>query len=174
MSRELRFVVDAMLGDVARWLRILGYDTIYSRKFRDEDLLDLAIKDGRVLLTRDRALHKRAVSRRARSVLLTGLSIEEKLYEVAKALNLELFIDEQNTRCPLCNTKLRRVGREEVCSRVPWDVCAKHKEFWLCAGCGKVYWRGGHWRGIARVLEAVNRRIRATGKAGCSLQASPP
>ncbi|HIP66102.1 MAG TPA: hypothetical protein EYH08_06235 [Pyrodictium sp.] len=162
---KLRFIVDAMLGDLARWLRMLGYDTIYDRNMPDWKQLEIAAEQGRILLTRDRGLYIRARKRGIRSLLVHGDNIVDRLYTVAKTFKLRLEIDPDNTRCPLCNTPLRRVDKSEVRGRVPPKVYERHDTFWICSGCGQVYWRGGHWRGIIATLEEVKRRMGQRSRA---------
>ena len=158
--REPRFLADAMLGSLARWLRLLGYDTIYTGDQSDHEILEALEGDDRILLTRDRGLCRRAVRKGYRCILLRGLSVEESLYLVARRLGIRLEVDPSRSRCPVCNAPLREASPGEVRGRVPEDVLRLHDRFWVCTGCGKVYWRGGHWRGIEETLKRVKARIR--------------
>jgi len=160
-----RFIVDAMLGDLARWLRMLGYDTVYDKNMPDWKQLEIAAEQGRILLTRDRGLYIRARKRGIRSLLVHGDDIIDRLYIVAKTFKLRLEMDPDSSRCPLCNAPLRRVDKSEVKGRVPLRVYERYDTFWVCSGCGQVYWRGGHWRGILATLEEVKKKMGQRSRA---------
>jgi hypothetical protein len=139
---EPRFVADAMLGRLARWLRALGYDTLYFRDAPDRRLLAVALADQRRLLTRDAAL-----ARRARE---TGLLVRAETLEVTAACGLaggRLL-----SRCLECNGLLARTAPEAVRERVPPYTFATRHEFWTCGGCRRVFWTGTHVPGIRRRL----------------------
>lgn len=139
---ELRFVADSMHGKLARWLRILGYDTVYWSG-DDEDLLEFAGRSGRVLLTSDVELHRAALRRNLRSVLLPLEGIERQLALVAQYVSAhegiepELFLEPEATRCSLCNGQLVQTG----------------ENLWECVSCGQLYWEGSHWRRIESTLK---------------------
>jgi uncharacterized protein with PIN domain len=141
-----------MLGDLARWLRLLGYDTIYARGFPDSRIVRLALEEGRIIVTRDRGLYLRARRRGAMAVLVRGCDTAERLAHLHRELGVRLYVDPDESRCPICNGTLARVDREFVRGRVPHAVYATYSEFWVCSRCGQVYWRGGHWRGIEATL----------------------
>lgn len=165
---EPRFIVDTMLGNVARWLRLLGYDTIYHRKLEDWRILLLASREGRIILTRDRGLHHRALRRGLKSILLEQDTMEERLAYLALKTGIRLYVDVDKSRCPVCNGELVRVNKEYVKGHVPQRVYEKHNDFWMCRKCGKIYWMGRHWKGIEETLrrareilqEISGRRVR--------------
>jgi len=151
---ELRFAADAMLGRLARWLRTLGYDTVYEPDMTDADLVQLAIAEHRLILTRDRALPEEW---RVEDVMLIEANAPlDQLAEVVAAFDLErnarLF-----TRCTLCNRPLVEVAKKDVAERVPPRVLAEHDAFWECRSCGKVYWKGSHVARIQQRLEELGR-----------------
>ena len=155
------FIVDAMLGDLARWLRMLGYDTLYSRKDPDWAILKKLEKEPeRILVTRDVSLCRRALKKRAKCILIESNNIVERLVEVARRVPIRLYIDMDISRCPICNTPLIRVDAKHVRNKVAPGVLERQSEFWICPGCGKVYWRGGHWRGIEKTLEEARRKLK--------------
>ena len=154
-----RFIVDSMLGDLARWLRILGYDTLYYRSISDPRLVKIALEDGRIVVTRDRGLAILAKKKGVEHVLLRGESIPEMLAELAVFTGIALYADPARSRCPLCNAPLRPAQRFEVKDRVPPEVFARYDEFWVCTRCGQVYWRGSHWRKIEETLEEARRLV---------------
>jgi len=153
-----RFLVDSMLGSLARWLRIGGYDAEYRRDAEDDSLMEEASRTGRILLTRDRVLVLRAKKRGVETILVEGAGEVEQLGALAAALGLEL--DPSNSRCPKCNGSLTRVSRDEVRDRVPEASLEAFDLFWMCGSCGGVYWRGSHWDQIASTIEAADKLAR--------------
>ncbi len=151
--REPKFIVDTMLGNVARWLRMLGYDTLYFKKIDDWKILSMALKDERVILTRDHGLCNRARKKGAKCLLLEQDTMEERLAYISMKTGIRLYMDLERSRCPICNYELVKVDRETVRDKVPRRVYEKHNDFWYCRKCGKVYWIGKHWKGIEETLK---------------------
>ncbi len=151
--REPKFIVDTMLGNVARWLRMLGYDTLYFKKIDDWKILSMALKDERVILTRDHGLCNRARKKGAKCLLLEQDTMEERLAYISAKTGIRLYMDLERSRCPICNYELVKVDRETVRDKVPRRVYEKHNDFWYCRKCGKVYWIGKHWKGIEETLK---------------------
>ncbi len=156
--RELAFIVDSMLGSLARWLRMLGYDTVYAKGWHDSRILDEAAATGRIIVTRDRGLYRRALRRGIEAVFVSD-DIAEALAKLGATYGIRLEIDPDRSRCPLCNTPLKRIEKSEVKGRVPPRVYEAYNEFWICPRCGQVYWRGGHWRGINETLEEARKLL---------------
>ena len=154
-------VVDSMLGNLARWLRVLGYDTEYSRKMQDKDLLSLAIREGRIIVTRDLGLHRRALKMNLKSVYIPPdvTEVADMLVLVAEGAGLSVRFDKSNTRCPLCNSRLSIVPKAQIATIVPPEVLAKYDTFWYCPRCRKAYWQGTHWKTISNTLEIVRSRL---------------
>lgn len=146
----MKFVVDAMLGRLAKWLRILGYDTAYYPRVEDHDLVRMARSEGRLLLTRDRELTRR---KNLRSLLIESDSFGEQIRQLLRDLDLE--VDRTESRCARCNTLLQSVSRQEVSGRVPAYVLRTHSEFRLCPQCDKVYWKGTHWERMRQRIEDI-------------------
>jgi hypothetical protein len=137
-----RFVVDAMLGRLARWLRLLGHDTLYDPAADDRELARCAAATGRVLLTRDRGLLARRIV--TRGMLVEHDDLGGQLRQVAAACGLTLDPARCFTRCPACNTETVDAPRETVAGRVPPFVLRTQERFRACPGCGRVYWAGTH------------------------------
>ncbi len=169
---ELKFIVDTMLGDLARWLRILGYDTKYSRDYEDWELLKIASNEKRVLVTRDRGLYWRAKRKGIETILIEEDNIVERLLKVAKTYRIRLYVDSDRTRCTVCNSPLLKVDRERVRGKVPQRVYEKYRDFWICPRCGKVYWRGRHWIKIEEILAIVRDRLNGGEKTHTSKRTS--
>ena len=147
----MRFVADDMLGKLAKWLRILGYDVLYPAPARDAYLLRLAQAEGRVLLTRDRGLADRCSGWK---VLVKSEDPWEQLRQVVEELGLEVdrgFL----SRCAVCNEPIEPVPKENVRDLVPPYVFRTHEHFARCPICGRVYWEGSHVERMRRKLAEV-------------------
>ena len=152
----MKFLCDAMLGGLAKWLRAAGYDAYYAREGTDIDdraLTEKALREGRVLLTGDRGFLERAPVRdgRLELLLLTPVPVEEQLRAVVERFGL----DPRPSRCMECNGELEPVALEDVADRVPPGVASEGREFWRCGNCGRVFWHGSHWARISGRLERV-------------------
>ena len=149
-----------MLGRLARWLRILGFDTWYFREIDDRELLELHAETGRVLLTRDTHLVQcRGVGRH---VLVGSDGWAEQLQQVVVALSLEVRPERMLTRCLLCNLPLEKLAPEEAYGRVPDYVAGSTSAFRRCKSCDKVYWPGTH----RKRMEEVASMLRSHRKGG--------
>ena len=144
----MKLLCDHMLGTLAKWLRFMGYDTAYPGPLGDTELLALAEREDRVLLTRDKEL----AGRSARALRVWSDELEEQVREVASALQLKLV--DPLSRCSLCNTLLVPARPEEVKDLVPEGVQSRHAAFWQCPSCHKAYWQGSHWD---KMVERLNR-----------------
>ena len=155
-----QFVVDCMLGRLARWLRILGFDTWYFREIDDRELLKLHAESGRVLLTRDTHLVQcRGVGGH---VLVRSDGWEDQLRQVVVALSLDVCPERMLTRCLLCNLPLENLAPEEAYGRIPDHVAASTSAFRGCRSCDKVYWAGTHRKRMEEVLS----RLRSDQEGG--------
>ncbi len=148
----MKFITDCMLGKLTRWLRMLGQDVKYSSSLNDKQLIEVAKRESRFLLTRDLELYKQASKQEVDSFLVEGATEAEKLAGLAKRFNLILEIDVTVSRCPKCNTGIRPIPKEEVFSRVLKATFSNYDEFWECSNCGQIYWHGAHWKRIERTL----------------------
>ncbi len=144
-------LVDAMLGRLARWLRLMGYDATYYRTGSDEELAREARAQGRLILTRD---HQLAGRRGLWALLVEAEKIDDQIAEVRGVLGGE---PEPFSRCPECNGRLADLSREAARGLVPPYVWHTQKAFKRCPDCGRVYWRGTHW-------PALQERLRAGGE----------
>jgi uncharacterized protein with PIN domain len=158
-GQESRFVADAMLGSLARKLRILGFDTVYYRSGSDAGVVTLVIEEGRVLLTADRDLASLAERRGAASILLSGKSDAARLRSLRGAAErLAMTLERGESRCAVCNGDLAVVLKSELEGKLPQPIRARHRLFYTCESCGKVYWKGSHWkklRSYERLLKGV-------------------
>ncbi len=150
--REIRFVADAHLGKLARRLRLLGFDTLLAPHPQDAELVEMARRERRILLTRDRALLMHAALTHGCYIRPRGIA--EQLAYVVERLDLCRSI-RPFTRCMVCNGLLAPVSRDAVLRLLPPAVCRDQERFWRCGGCRRVYWQGSHFRALARELETL-------------------
>jgi uncharacterized protein with PIN domain len=148
-----------MLGTLAKWLRILGYDTLYDPDIDDHQLVRLARAEARVILTRDRELARR---RGVRVLLIASERLDDQIQQVLADLDLEP--DRSFSRCPVCNEPLAAMDLETARSQVPAYVARTQRTFRSCPVCRRVYWRGTHW-------QRINEQLARLQSKNASLQA---
>jgi uncharacterized protein with PIN domain len=136
-----RFVADRMLGKLAKWLRVLGYDVVYLKEAAQREILE-NLQAGRTLLTRNR--RAQSWQGKGRVFLVKDNDPKIQLREVVKGLRLVEADGAIFSRCLNCNRPLDAVMREEVREEVPDYIYQRQKEFHRCIDCGKVYWHGSH------------------------------
>lgn len=148
--------MDTMLGKLARWLRAMGYDTLYFRVAQDRSLLQLARAEARTLLTRDARLARLAG---AGGLLIRATEIEPQIVEVVEQLALAPSGEGLLSRCLECNALLEDRLKESVRGLVPEYVFVTHHRFVGCPGCSRIYWQGSHAdRILARLERALGSR----------------
>jgi uncharacterized protein with PIN domain len=155
----VKFLADGMLGKLTRWLRMLGQDVVYSVQFSDDDLLELAKKENRVLLTRDFELYKRAVARGLDAFYVEGKTESDRLAEIAKRYGVALAIDMDKSHCPICNTPLKAAPKEQLSGELEKNTFTYYNEFWKCPSCGQIYWQGAHWKQITATLTQAQKKL---------------
>jgi uncharacterized protein with PIN domain len=143
-----KLLADGMLGRLAKWLRLLGYDTVYDSDADDDELARRARAEGRLLLTRDRELADR---RGLRTLFVGSETLEEQVSQVQADLGAPP--DPALSRCSVCNEPLEEATPEEVAGQVPPYVLRVHGEFRRCPHCGRVYWPGSHVDAMARQVD---------------------
>jgi hypothetical protein len=150
----MRFIADTMLGKLARWLRLMGYDVHYKVDFEDDEIIANA-KDG-IILTRDRTLFERAKSAGLSAFLVRDTDIKDQLLQLKDEAKIELQDTPELSRCPLCNGEIESVDKKMVEDRVPPAVL-KNELLWICKDCQNVYWEGSHWKNIKETIKDVEK-----------------
>jgi hypothetical protein len=153
MSESPKFIADAMLGKLAKWLRIIGCDVEYFAEISDEDLVKRARLNERLILTRDTFLVRRRWVRE-NHFFVTGDDYRCQLRQVVKAFSLDPK-DRLLTRCIICNEPLLEVPKNSVTEKVPPYVAATQKVFKACPICGRVYWDATHREKILEDLKKI-------------------
>jgi len=137
-----KFLADENVGKLGRWLRVLGYDAVCYSLPSDAEIAARALKEGRIILTRDSDfLEKKMVER---CVHLESINTGEQLRQVISELNLTPTEDKIFTRCVECNVPIEQIGKSEICSKVPTYVYQTQEIFYRCPDCEKIFWNGTH------------------------------
>ena len=155
MSLPATFFADAMLGKLARWLRMLGYDTAYERTIDDADIVKRVMQEDRWLLTRDRYLVERKILK-GRYSLIHSDYVTDQLRQLQHELKVKLAVnDDTRYRCAECNHPLGTITPQEAAPRVPPFVARQYTEFASCTGCARIYWPGTHWAHLRQQLRQL-------------------
>ncbi len=154
------FFVDAMLGNLARKMRLLGYDSKYESSIKDSDLIEMANKQRRVIITKDENLSKGAEKVGIATVLVRGKDEIEQIIQVATKIGLSDFvIDTNSSRCVDCNGKLETIDKIRVINKVPSRIYERQEKFWICRDCKKIYWEGTHFEKLQEFVHKLNQRL---------------
>lgn len=155
------FAVDAMLGKLARKLRVLGFDSKYSSSIEDDVLIRLAKEENRVIVTKDEALTKSAGKMGLRTVLIRGNDEIEQIIQITSSLGLLNFVmDTDSSRCVDCNGKLESIEKTKLARKIPTGIYDRQDHFWICVDCKKVYWEGTHFVKLQEFVEKLNTRLK--------------
>lgn len=148
----MKFIIDCMLGKLAKWLKILGFDALYFSKIEDDELLGIAHKEGRILLSRDTGLIEKA-----KDIETLFLESEEWRDQVKQVLDKFSLWERVNphTRCIDCNVKLKDLPKKNAKNLVTPFVYKHADSFALCPGCGRVFWRGTHFKDMEFKIEEL-------------------
>ena len=154
-----KFIADSNVGKLAKWLRMLGYDAVFFEGDDDAYMIDRALKERRVILTRDTQIMKRGVitSGRLKAILIDSDQPELQVRQVIDALHIDLQ-SRPFTICLECNNHLEERQKEEVKERVPPYVFQTQQQYMECPACHRIFWRGTHWQAMLRKLERLTKQ----------------
>ena len=144
-----KFLVDRMLGQTAKWLRLMGIDAEYAPKCDDCKLKEVAENEDRVILTRDKEL-----SNYEKASYIEERDIDDILNKILNEFELDI---KPLTRCSLCNNKIASVDKNDVSDKVPEGVYERNDKFWICENCEQIYWKGTHWDKILAKIEKLTK-----------------
>ena len=148
-----KFIVDNNVGKLARWLRMMGYDTLLFYGLDDGLMVKLALAQSRTIITKDTEFMKRraVTTHRVRTVLVSGDDPELQMQKVITELRLDTH-HKPFTRCLECNAVLQFRDRERVEDKVPPHVYERQEYYMECPDCHRLYWQGTHWEDMHRKL----------------------
>jgi uncharacterized protein len=150
--RSPAFVLDVHLGKLATYLRLLGFDALYSPTYHDEQLVSISTTERRILLSKDRILL--GDPRLERAATVRADSPESQLREVVHGFNLEVLI-RPFTRCLVCNTLLVSVGKNEILDSIPPHVRETRDRFTQCPDCKRIFWEGSHYNRMVKFISSI-------------------
>ena len=154
------FIVDAMLGNLAKKLRVLGYDSTYFSSIEDEKLVLIAKNEKRIILTKDELLCKKAQNQNITAILIRGNDELEQISQIHQSIRFEKFvIDTNNSRCIICNGKLQPIEKYRAIGKIPEGILEREDKFWMCDGCKKIYWQGTHFEKLQEFADKLNNRL---------------
>lgn len=155
--RGTKFILDVHLGKLAKYLRMLGFDTIYQNDYDDNEIIQISLAERRVILTRDIGLLK------VKSVILGYFIRDQKpkrqLAEVLNHFDLYKFID-SFSRCIKCNGKLETVGKEEIIKHLEPLTIKHFSKFYRCTACQSIFWEGSHFDRMSRFINTIKNSCR--------------
>lgn len=141
----MKFSCDQMLGTLAKWLRIYGFDTFYATsEMSDDDLIRVSKNENRVLISRDKELIQNARRENLTTIEVKTTDIDEQIRNVLN--NIKIDKTKFLSRCILCNTEVEEIKKEDVKGKVPERVFDNNEKFWFCKKCKKIYWKGTHYK----------------------------
>ena len=149
-----------MFGKLARFLRLFGYDALYSNDFDDDEILKIAKAENRILLTKDKLLTQRAENDGIDALYINKNNIADRIILIKQKYNIELKLI-PNSRCPLCNSKIEKIpNKSQIKEEIFPSTYENFDEFWKCNGCGKVYYIGEHWKKFEALLKEINEKMK--------------
>jgi hypothetical protein len=155
---EIRFIADNNVGKLARWLRLIGYDTLLFKQKDDARMIKTALSDERVVLTKDTQFMKRRLvtNGQLKAILIKKDAPKNQIQEVVKNLNLDYHFNPFSF-CLECNQTLISRTKEEVHSVVPPHVFETQTQYTECPACHRIYWQGTHWQAMVKKLQDLQR-----------------
>lgn len=162
---DIRFVVDTHMGKLAKYLRMLGFDTLYRNNYSDSELASISASENRILLTRDRGLLKRSIINYAYFVRTTGS--HQQLREVVSRFDLTSLI-KPFSRCINCNGELVKVNKKDIADKLQARTKAFYQHFKQCRDCQNIYWQGSHHHKMQKLIaEITDQAFLSTASRAC-------
>ena len=150
--RTLKFILDVHLGKLARYLRMLGFDTLYETSYDDMDIVAIAQREKRIILTRDRELLKmKAVTH---GYWIRSTNSREQAVEVIRRFDLASSV-KPFYRCLACNGIIIQAEKDSVLPYIEAGTKSCFEEFYRCSSCGKIYWKGTHYERMEKSIEKL-------------------
>lgn len=148
----MKFILTKELGRLAKWLRILGFDTEYFKADNVSSLVIQALRDERIILTRN---HRLPQTRGIQIIFIKNEEIKEQLTEAIMTLKIKPNSAMMFTRCTLCNAELKPIEKQGVRDKVSQYVFETQEDFMICPECNRLYWQGTHWGNVEETLKEI-------------------
>jgi uncharacterized protein with PIN domain len=153
-----KFYADSMLGKLSRFLRFLGYDTLYRIEEDIDKMLKNARDNNRIILSQARKVIQLSKKNEIPSIILPTSSIVDQLRVLKQEIDLDLDIPPKKMRCSMCNGELQDRNKNEIKDKIPKGTFEYYDTFWECRECAKIFWLGSHWEDIKRTITEVESR----------------
>jgi len=158
-ANEPTFFVDAMLGNIAKKLRLMGYDSMYFSDINDDELIQVAKKDERIIISRDEDLIRKSIKYGIKSILTKNSTEIEQFRDIIKKTNLKIIkINGDRARCPNCNSKTQSIDKKNILQKIPTKVLEYNDRFWECKSCNQIFWEGTHIKNLQKFVGELNER----------------
>ncbi len=153
--REKKFILDVHLGTLARYMRILGFDSLYKNNYSDNIIVETAVIEKRTILTKNLGILKR--NGVTHGYFVRNILPEKQLVEILDRFDLKGIIKEF-TRCLNCNSPLEKAGKEKIENLVPPKVKLYHNDYYYCGNCDKVFWKGSHYEKMTELITRIFKK----------------
>jgi len=150
----MKLLLTRELGRLSKWLRILGFDTEYFKNNNASSLIIQALRDDRIILTRNQRLPQ---AHGIKIILIKQERIKEQVAEVLQVLQIKPDPEIMFSRCIICNMELTQIEKEKIKDKVPEYVFKTQEDFITCPKCKRIYWQGTHWGNVTKTLEEITK-----------------
>jgi uncharacterized protein with PIN domain len=158
-ANEPTFFVDAMLGNIAKKLRLMGYDSMYFSSINDDELIQLAKNDKRIIISRDEDLVRKSIKNGIKLILTKNSTEIEQFRDMIKKSNLKIIeINGDRARCPNCNSKTQSIDKKNILQKIPIKVLEYNDRFWECKSCNQIFWEGTYIKNLQKFVGELNER----------------
>ena len=158
-ENKIVFLVDAMLGNIARKLRLMGYDSGYFSDVKDNELIKLARTENRIIISRDEELIKKARKEGLKTIFIKNKDEIKQIQEIIDKADIKkIEINGENARCPKCNSKTLPIDKKNIEKQIPFKVFKNNEKFWQCENCKKIFWEGTHIRNLKEFIVNLHGR----------------
>lgn len=147
--RDTKFILDTHLGKLAKYLRMLGFDTLYRNDFKDDEIIKISCREHRIILTRDKLLLRS--DKITHGYYVRAIEKHEQLREIVSKFDLTNKF-KSFTRCMTCNSILIQVEKEAVLDKIDKETAKVFNKFFYCQNCDKVFWEGSHFKRMEKTI----------------------
>jgi uncharacterized protein with PIN domain len=144
-----------MFGKLARFLRMLGYDTLYRKAESVEEMLSESKQNNRLVVSGSGKIISICNKQQIESIYISSNDISEQLKEIKEGLQIIINFPPKEMRCSLCNGHLSSKNKSDIIDRIPEGTSKRYEEFWECDSCSQIFWLGSHWEDIKRIIQKL-------------------
>ncbi len=150
------FYADSMLGKLSRYLRLLGFDTLYRNTESVNEMLQVSENDNRIVLSRSQDVFQSCSKRKIQTFLISNIEVSEQLKEIKDNFNTNFAYPPLKMRCSVCNGDLKEKSKLDILNRIPEGTAKNYDDFWECSKCFQIYWLGSHWEDIKKTISELS------------------